>query len=248
MLTLYQYPGADGIRSVSPPCLKIEMALRLLGVEHEVKNIFSPQEGKRVSLTGRLPVLEIDGERIPDSVAILDRLETAYPDAPLWPTDPKKRLQDRLWDHYVNDSLYWLGFYLRWVRPDTSESFFQALFRRRPGWRRLLIRLAYVPRQKSRAMLQGVGGKPPELVHRQVERALDTILEGLDGGSYLQGRDRPGRGDLACASFLVQPGFRDTLPETMQQIRERPALGEHCRRVLDACSMEHPRWFREAGA
>ena len=247
MLKLYQYPGADGISSVSPPCMKIEMALRLLGVEHRVKNITSPAEGKRVSVTGRLPVLEIDGEMVPDSVEILDRLEALYPDARLWPAEPRDRLQDRLWDVYVTDSLYWLGFYLRWVRPDTSDRFFRALFSRRPGWMRLLIRLAYRPKQRRRGMLHGVGGKPLQVVNRQMERALDTFVEGFAGGPYLQGRDRPGRGDLACVSLLVQPGFRDTLPETMEQIRRRPELGDHCRRVLDDCSMEHPRWIRETG-
>jgi glutathione S-transferase len=246
MLTLYQYPGADGLTSVSPPCMKVEMALRLLGVEHQVKNLTSPAQGKRYSITGRLPVLEVDGERIPDSIAILDRLEEFYPDAPLWPTDRGERVQDRLWDHYVTDSLYWYGFYLRWVRPDTSERFFRALFARRPGWMRLLIRLAYLPKQRSRAGLQGVGGKTPAMVDRQLERALDTIVEGLAGGPFLQGRDRPGRGDLSCVSLLVQPGFRDTLPGMMEQIRARPPLGEHCRRVLDACSMELPRWMRES--
>ena len=126
MITLYQYPGGDGLSSVSPPCMKIEMALRLLGAEFEVKNLTSIQQTRRVSETGRLPVLEADGERTADSIAILDRLERMFPDAALWPTDPAEHLRDRLWDHYATDSVYWLGFYLRWIRPDTSERFFRA--------------------------------------------------------------------------------------------------------------------------
>jgi glutathione S-transferase len=244
MLTLYQYPGAAGLTSVSPPCVKIEMALKLLGAEYRVESISSPPAVKRISATGRLPVMDIGGERVPDSIMILDRLEKEFPDARLWPNDPGRHLQDRLWDHVVTDSIYWLGFYMRWVDPDGAPRTYQALFGRRPWLMRTAIRMTFLPRQRRRAGLHGVGGKTPEAVRSECRRAFDMVMEGLGGGPFMQGRDHPGRGDLAATALLSQVGFRDSLPELMQMVRDRPPLVELCCRVHDACDMEGPKWLR----
>ncbi len=243
MLTLYQYPGGDRLTSVSPPCMKVEMALRLIGAEFRVENLTSLATVRRVSETGRLPVLEAGGVRTPDSIAILDRLEGMFPDAPLWPVDPARRVRDRLWDHYGTDSLYWLGFYLRWIPADTAESFFRAMFGRQPWVVRFLIRRTLLPGQRRRARLHGVGGKSGAQVRAEIDRAFDTVVAGLEGGPFLQGRDRPGRGDLACVALLVQAGFRNSLPATMEQVLDRPSLPAFCRRVLEACSLDVPGWL-----
>jgi len=243
LLTLYQYPGGDGLGSVSPPCLKVEMALRLLGCEFRIDNLTSAAAARRISATGRLPVLEVEGERVPDSIAILDRLEQMFPGAALWPSDPVRRVRDRLWDHFGTDSMYWLGFHLRWVAPESSTAFFDALFGRAPWPVRSVVRLTFVPQQRKRARLHGVGGKSPEQVLSEIERALDTVVAGLEGGPFLQGRDRPGRGDLSCVALLVQAGFRRTMPEVMERIRKRPALAGLCARTLEACSMPVPGWL-----
>jgi glutathione S-transferase len=244
MLALYQYPGGQGLSSISPPCMKVEMALRALGADFRVHNLRSAAAVRRISATGRLPVLEIDGERIADSITILDRLERLYPDAELWPTDAVERLRDRLWDHYATDSLYWPGFYLRWVRPDTSELFRRGLLGRAPWLVRFLVRRTFVPRQRRRALLQGVGGKSVAAVNAEIARGVDTIAAGLEGGPFLQGRDRPGRGDLACVSLLVQAGFHDNMPEAMERIRGLSSLPRFCRDTLDACRMDVPGWLR----
>jgi glutathione S-transferase len=242
-MILYQYPGGDGLSSISPPCMKVEMALRLLGVEYKVRNLYGTNSARRVSVTGRLPVLEIDGERVPDSNIILDRLERHRPDADLWPTDPVQRVQDRLWDHFATDAMYWLGFYLRWVDPRTSGPSFRALFGRMSWPKRFAIRAFFLPRQRRRALLHGVGGKSPESVRAEMKRAFGMVDDGLAGGPFLQGRDHPGRGDLACAALIAQAGFRASLPETMDEVLARPALPAHTTRVFDACGMRAPAWL-----
>ncbi len=66
---------------------------------------------------------------------------------------------------------------------------------------------------------------------------------GLGPGPFLQGRDWPGRGDLAAASMLAQVGFRGTMPDWKREAEQHPAALDHLRRVFDACSMEQPRWL-----
>ncbi len=52
-IVLYQYPGGSGVPSVSPPCVKVYLALRYIGVEHEVVDIRSPAKVRGLSRTGR---------------------------------------------------------------------------------------------------------------------------------------------------------------------------------------------------
>ena len=242
-MILYQFPGGDRVGSISAPCLKVEMALRLAGADYETRLLRKRGEVRRISRTGRLPVLEIDGERVVDSVAILDRLEKAFPDARLSPRDPQRRVRDRLWEHFATDSMYWCGYYLRWVRPDTRDGFFDALFRNAPATMRWVARRLVIPQQLRRAMVHGSGGKSAEAVDAELDRSLDMIETGLEGGPFLQGRERPARGDLALTSLLVQAGFRETLIELRDRILARPALVAHAGRVMDACTMKRTRWL-----
>lgn len=240
MIVLYQFPGGDGLNSISPPCLKVEMALRRLGLEYRLVNCRSRAEARRVSRTGRLPVLEFDGRRIPDSINILDALEQRLPEADLWPAAPEQRLQDRLWEHFANDHLYFIGYYLRWCVPAHRERMATAIVGRAPFYVRGVFRTFFLPTFVKRAHWVGIGGKPIARVFEDYERGLEMTEAGLAGGPFLQGRDRPGRGDLACASLLAQAGFRDTMPDVVSRMRRRPRLLEYGRRVFEACAMEAP--------
>lgn len=248
-MILYQFPGADGLASVSPPCLKVWLALRRIGAEHRVVNC-SPSQTRRVSRTRRLPVLELeDGSRVHDSVTILDTLEERFPDADLFPRDPVSRVHDRLWDHYGTDVLYWFGFYFRWVHPETAERTFREFFGRRSLFTRLAVRATFSRTSQRRGFLQGVGGLAPETVERAIARAFETIAVGLGSGPFLGGRPTPARGDLSCAALLAQVGFRKTMPRIEARLREHRSLLRHIVATFEACNAEAPVWLREeAGA
>jgi glutathione S-transferase len=71
---------------------KVRWALEHKHIEHERR---APPPGLHMFLAailtrGRaftLPILELEGERIPDSAAIIAALEARYPDPPLYPHD-----------------------------------------------------------------------------------------------------------------------------------------------------------------
>ena len=247
-MKLYQYPGGDGIGSISPPCLKVDLALRKIGRPFEVVNC-GPRDVARVSPTGRLPVVQLeDGTQVEDSILILDELERRFPEAALAPADERERRVDRLWESFVNDHLYWYGYWLRWVDPTNAPRFARAVFGRMPWPVRLFGRIVFLPRQRRRIRYQGFLGKSPETVRDAVRRALDLFDGGLEGGPFLQGRAEPGRGDLALASFVVQVGFRDTMPDIEAEVCRRPGLPAHARETYRACNAEPTKWLarREA--
>jgi len=242
-VTLYQYPGSSDVPSVSPPCLKLYLALRYIDIEHEVVDLRSRAQVRKLSRTGRLPVAEIDGRRIPDSIDILDAIETRNPESGLRLADPTQAMRDRLWEHFVNDHVYFVGFYLRWI--SYRERTFGAMFGRSPWWIRLGARYVFLPSTRRRAEYHGIGGKDDAAVHESVGRAFSMLAQGLEGGPFLQGRETPARGDFAAAGMLAQIGWRDTLPPVVERLDRHPPLRDYTARVFEACGMTPPKWLSE---
>lgn len=85
-------------QSINPFTAKLEVALALKGLDYEREVSNDPDDIKRWSpVTQRLPVVQIDNQRIHDSAAILETLEELFPEPPLFASDPKTaRAQRRL--------------------------------------------------------------------------------------------------------------------------------------------------------
>lgn len=242
-LVVYQYPGALGLPSVSPPCLKVQLAFRLMGLEHRVVDLGSPWEVRRESPTGRVPCVDFGDDRVADSVAILDAAEERFPHVALSPADPAERARDRLWEHFATDTLYWLGFYQRWVVPEHRRRMLDATFRGRALPLRLAGRLILGPMLARRARGQGIAGWPRRQADAAVGRAFATVEHGLEGGPFLGGRDAPARGDVALAATLVQVPYGDVMPRIAALLAERPAVVTLVQRVFAAAETRLPDWF-----
>lgn len=110
MVTLYQFPPAYGLSSVSPFCTKVELYLRLAGVPHEVKS-----GDVRQSPTGKLPTARVGGDLVADSGLIIEackaRLDVDL-DAGL---DAKQRALGHLIRRTCEENLYWALVYSRWL-------------------------------------------------------------------------------------------------------------------------------------
>jgi glutathione S-transferase len=242
-IVLLQYPGRDGLPSLSPPCLKVHLALRLMGVEHRLDNARSPFEVARRSPTRRVPALRLDGRWIAESTNVLDAVEARFPERALSPADALERAHDRLWEHFVTDTLYWLGVYHRWLIPENARRVLDATFGKGPSPARIATALVLVPMLSRRARGQGIAGLSREQAARALVRALDTAHDGLAGGPFLERRPRPGRGDCALAAFVVQLGFGGALGKALALVRERPALFAHVARVFQAAQLPVPGWW-----
>ena len=94
---------------------KVEIALHEKGLEFErVEVAFTQSEGYRpkhpdvlsANPKGQVPVL-VDGDlTLFDSTVILEYLEDAYPDPPLYPSDPKQRARCRLVELDADEILF----------------------------------------------------------------------------------------------------------------------------------------------
>ena len=195
-LILYQYPGLSRGATLSPPCGKVQMALRYKGLNFEVHNLRTPGQVRKVNLRGRVPALKIGDELIADSTDILHALEQRFPDPPLDPADPQLRLEALLWEDWADECLYFYAVYLRWMLEESFEEMRRKVFSRQPWPLRAIIPGIAKRLVRRRLVGQGTGDKPREVVWREFRDALDRIDARLEGRSFLVG-DALSRADLA---------------------------------------------------
>ncbi|MBL0021212.1 MAG: glutathione S-transferase family protein [Sphingomonadales bacterium] len=110
----YHLPGAWGLPSVSPFCLKLDAWLRIAGIEHESITATTPVGGPK----GKAPWIEHDGRKIGDSTFIILHLKETLgidPDAHLTPAQKGVALAIQ---RLVDENLYWAMVNDRWNTPE----------------------------------------------------------------------------------------------------------------------------------
>jgi maleylpyruvate isomerase len=87
----------------------VEIALRLKGVPFEYVDHDPADRSAIRALSGQdlVPVVELDGEVLADSPAILRRIEERWPEPALWPAEPARRAETDTFVDWFN--LVWKG-------------------------------------------------------------------------------------------------------------------------------------------
>ena len=237
--------ATDGVRlwhiPVSHFSEKARWALDLKGVEHERR---APLPGAHMAYAlwltrGRgstFPLLELDGDAIGDSSAIIAALEQRFPDAPLYPEDPADRERALALERYFDSELgpysRLFAFHLMRQDPEAIEMFASGMLpagaARRPAIRRATGRVA----TSFVALRYGAGeDSEAEDARRRIEAVLDRLDSELAdaGGDYLAG-DRFSVADLTAASLFIPV----VIPPEGPQLPPMPDAYESWRAGLSA--------------
>lgn len=113
-IVLYQYKPLYGMPNASPFCIKLETYLRMAMLEHRVVAI----GGRNKSPTGKAPFVEIDGKLMCDSGLIIDHLERAHGHIVDGRLTLAQRAESLALQRLMEEHLYWVLVYARWVDPD----------------------------------------------------------------------------------------------------------------------------------
>jgi glutathione S-transferase len=183
------------------------------------------------------PVLELQGEMIGDTTAIIAALESVHPERPLYPAGEADRERAlALEDHFDTE----LGPYIRGAvfdatlpyRKEFVEISTQGLSRRTQLMQRALSPLA--GRVVRRLLVEGPGG--PEVCREKTVAAMDRLDAELNGNDYLVG-DGFTVADLTAAALFFPlvspPEFQYDLPEPWppeweefrRSLADRPGYG-----------------------
>ncbi len=205
---------------------KVGRALRVKKLAFEIVEPETAEDYRRFSPeTGLLPVVDVDGVRVPDSAAILDFLDERFPEPRLVSSDVRAAREQRRLESWIDETL---AFYiLRWVRsrigPDVPLPV-------RGGGFPLgsMSELGLVGRGRIRTEAFDPDGQGPG---PEFARRLDDLDHMLGTRRYFYA-DRISRADLSvCSSLSVM--HRDIYPGARALLMAHAKLFEHTERVLD---------------
>ena len=225
-LTLY------GTR-LSPFVEKVARALELKRLEFTPVDLTSPGDLRRWNpVTGKMPVLEVDGEKVYDSTFILHRLDAIQPDPPLYAAGGELLARQRLLEDWADEALYWMLMALRWAPENAEATVRQIAPASVPGFLLPVLRRVLARQIGGMTKAQGMGRMPPDLVRADAARALDDLVALLAGRAFFH-LDHPGAADLAVYGELAL-GATEATPDFQALLSERPALADFMKRVEEA--------------
>jgi glutathione S-transferase len=193
-----------------------------------------PEDYARLSPeTGLLPLLEIEGRRVPDSAAILDFLDERFPEPPLLSADARTAREPRRLERGMDETFAY--YMLRWVRsrlgPSAPAPAPGGGFPLGP-----LSRLGMIDaggRLRPDVFDGEAGGPGPEF-----ERSLRD-LEGLLGARPFFFADRLSRADLSVHAALALME-REVYAGARALLAAYPRLRAHVERVAAATGGPDP--------
>ncbi len=196
-LVVHQLPPAWGLPSISPFCLKLELYLRITGIPFRSVVDATPFRGPK----GKLPWIEHDGKKIGDSGFIIDYLERTFgrdPNAGLSPAERALALSLR---RLIEENLYWVMVYDRWVVEENWQRFRAVVLGGVPAPLRPLI--APLARRGVRAQLKGhgIGLHSRDEIHAVGRRDIAAIADVLGEKPFLMG-DAPTEIDAIAYGLL----------------------------------------------
>lgn len=226
--TLHQF-------EISPFCNKARRMLRFKGVDFDVVEYpgFSATRAMKLSHAGKLPVLDVEGERIQDSSSIAAWLEHAYPTPSLYPAEPAVRAMALVWEEMADESLFWFELFFRFAdEPEACAASVDLLCAGRPGIERALFGAIVPPMMQRRLRTQGLGRLEHNEVIARFGQHLDTLSDALSASDWLVG-GAPSIADVAVVAQLSE--IARTSPRRAM-ITERPRVAAWMAR----CDQEFP--------
>lgn len=230
-IRLSKFGEAWGIADGSPFCLKLESFMREAEIPFDVEP-FNFRRSFRRAPKGKLPFIEdTDGTLIGDSsliIALLSQRHGIDLDAPLTPQQAATAHACR---RMLDEHLYWVMVYSRWLDEAGWPVIRQALFSRMPV---LLqpIAAAVARRGVSKALhAHGIGRHSRATIYALGQQDVEALSRLLGDDRYFFAADRPTLLDLWAHAFIAEI-IAPPIPSPLQSATI--ALGNlvaHCQRL-----------------
>lgn len=230
MLTLFSFGPQFGLQDVSPFVLKVDLYLRLRKIEYKAISEFS---NLQKAPKKKLPFVNLNGRIISDSFFIIDYLEKQQTE----PLDAWLNLQQQsqahLYSRALEEHLYWILVYSRWLRDDTWPMIKEVFFAPVPKPVRGLI--AGLARHDVRKKLQaqGLGRHNHSELKQMLKQHLEALNQLLGQQDYFFGA-QISRFDLSAFAILSQFTLATIDNEFNQLARSYPSLKDYCNRIQSA--------------
>jgi glutathione S-transferase len=171
-------------------------------IRHSLVPGFHVPVVKRMTGKTQVPVLSLDGVIITDSTRIIEALERAYPEPPLYPADAGERRRALELEDYFDEEL---GPYIRrWFFYEARDypEFFHAAFVSHASTAVQLARRAMSPLiAPMMRRLMDINPESAKIAHQKMLAAMDRLEKEVRPSGYLAA-DRFTVADLTAAALL----------------------------------------------
>ena len=221
-LKVYHLPGMWGLKSVSPFCLKVDAFLRMTGIPHVSVTASTPFGGPK----RKAPWIEHDGRTLGDSTFIIAYLIDRFgvdPDAGL---SADQRGRAVAIQRLVEENLYWVMVFDRWVRDENWPVLKQSVLGQVPSVVRTVI--APIARRGVKGQLRGhgMGLHSPEEIEMIARRDLEALAGMLGDRDWFLG-DSPTLVDATVFSLLANIRYVAFASPMKAMIDNHPNLAGH---------------------
>jgi len=225
-ITLYQFPPAFGLPNASPFCMKAETYLRMAGMEYTCRNgMYLMRAPKK-----KLPYIDDGGRIVPDTHLIIDYLKVTYGDPLDAALTPAQRARGTAILRLLEDSLYWVLLYARWIDergwPLTRQAFFAPL----PAPLRWFVPALARRGIAKELYAQGTGRHAPQDIYAIGVEDLAALAEMLGEQPYFLG-DQPSSVDAAAYAFLANILDVPLDMPLLRAVRTHANLCAYCERM-----------------
>ncbi len=227
MIKLYGFGGAFGVVDASPFVIKVDLFLKLAGLEYE---FIGDVNALKKSPKNKLPFIDDNGKKIADSAFILKHLTESYQLTLDDHLTSEQTAQASLYAKALDESLYWCLVYSRWVKEDTwpiiKETFFGSL----PIPLKWVVPGMLQKKLKNTLHRQGYGRhSDSELLSIANEHfsALSTLL---GDKPYFFG-EQPSSFDAVAYAFLAEFISVDYFNSFNHQARQYENLVKYCQAI-----------------
>jgi glutathione S-transferase len=198
MITLYQFARTWGIPNLSSFCVKVETYLRINKLPYEIVETL-PLKAPR----GKLPFIDDDGRKVPDSRLIVNYLKATYGDNDAALLSLEQQGIAKAYERLLEEHLYWGCIVSRWNYTEENwQTNKQAIFGGLPPVVRDVV--AAITRRKFKAQIigHGIGRLTHEEIFELGKEDIDSLADFLGNKPYFMG-DKPTSLDASAYGILV---------------------------------------------
>jgi glutathione S-transferase len=197
MITLYTFGPAFGLPDPSPFVMKGEMLLKLAKLPYQANT-----RGFLRAPKGKLPYIDDDGTIVADSTLMRMHFEKKYS------IDFDRGLSARergiawITEKMLEDHLYWVLVYWRWMNDANFERGPANIFKRVPALIRPFVKKRVRGKVRSSLHAHGISRHKEEEMTAMSNRALESLSQLLGDNRYLMGNETCGA-DATAFAFLA---------------------------------------------
>jgi glutathione S-transferase len=228
MIKLYQFAPAFGLPNASNFCLKLETYLRMANIPFE--SVYGIDMAKTPK--GKMPYVVDGGKKIGDSNFIIEYLKHTYGDSLDADLTPADRAISLAMHRLIEENLYWVMVYGRWIEPENWEITKATFFSELPPIIKSIVpnQLRKVNQKKLQA--HGMGKHSREEIYAIGVADITALSDFLADKSFFFGNE-PTSLDASAygilANILWAP-FDSPMRKKAQQLDN---IGAYCDRMRD---------------